>query len=416
MISLYDRYAHVREVTLRASEVSSVAAVELQERFPQLVGFDACAAEVFASRKVVIVGLGSVGRRIGMHVTRLGVKELWLTDPGKYDDRANLLTHEILASDLDDVKVVSVGRACKKIHSGVRVLAYEGNIQDLDPVTMADADVVFLASDNLAAEVDVSSRFRALGVPIIQASVHGETLVAQVRFVANRVSDGPCLICGFGSEEFRHLNRSSKFPCSGNPATRSRDEQITVTPTMSTSFLCSLAADFAVTQWTRHTLTLGAAVADTFLQYCGYTHHVTQADLVRNRNCRGPHTVLERVQVPNGLAECTFEDLLGIAGFEVAQHDGRSITLGSLCFVRSAICHCAEHRVGLFSNSGEPIGTCVRCREKILPQPYYTFRPTPESELEHDRQRPLKELGAKAIPWAVLHDQDRGVLLTGERS
>ena len=161
MIQLYDRYARVHEVKLPTAEFSSVATVNLQARFPQLVGFEASAAEVFASRKVVIVGLGSVGRRIGLHVTRLGVKELWLADPGRYDDRANLLTHEILTSDLGDVKVANVGRACKKIHSGIRVLAYEGKIQDLDPVTMADADVVFLASDNLATEVDVSTGFRA---------------------------------------------------------------------------------------------------------------------------------------------------------------------------------------------------------------------------------------------------------------
>ena len=208
MFPPYDPFAHFHEIRLPAAEVSAAAMAELQERFPQLIGFEASAADVFAARSAVVVGLGSVGRRIALHIARLGVKQLWLVDPGRYDDGANLLTHEILASDLGDVKSTNVGRACKGIHSHTRVLAYEGHLQDLDPVTMADADIVFLASDNLAAEVDVSTRFRSLSVPVIQASVHGETLVAQVRFVANRASDGPCLICAFGPEEYRHLNQN----------------------------------------------------------------------------------------------------------------------------------------------------------------------------------------------------------------
>ena len=58
-------------------------------------------------------------------------------------------------------------------------------------MTMAEADVVFLATDNLAVEVDASHQFRLLGIPIVQASVHGETLVAQVRFLENRARTTP---------------------------------------------------------------------------------------------------------------------------------------------------------------------------------------------------------------------------------
>ena len=369
---------------------------------------------MFARRRVVIVGVGSVGRRIALHLARLGIKVLWLIDPGRYDDRANLLTQEIVASDLGHTKVGSTGKACKEISPTTRVFAYQGNVQDLDPVIMAEADTAFLATDNLAVEVDASNQFRLLGIPIVQASVHGETLVAQVRFLENQRAESPCLICSFGPEEYRHLNQSSIFRCAGIAPGDGPSEQIKVMPTMSTSFLCSLAVDFALTQWTRHTLGLGQRVADTLLQYCGYTHRLTQTELGRNENCNCAHMVLERASLPKTLADCRLSELAHFAGFEDHTLNDRSLTFGALQYVESAVCRCDEHRVDRFLHSGETLGQCTSCDEPITPQPYYTSRPTPGSDLKSQRDRPLKELGGNAAAWAVVQGGERGVLLRAD--
>ena len=411
MFQPFDPAARFREVTLADAVSHFTASLDVGQRFPRLIGLRESAGASFARRRVVVAGVGSVGRRMALHAGRLGVGELWLVDPDRYDDRANLLTQEILASDLGHTKAGSTGKACKEISPATRVYVYEGKIQDLDPVVMARADVVFLATDNLAAEVEVSHLCRLLGITIVQASVHGETLVVQVRFVLNRNACGPCLICSYGPEEYRHLNRSSIFRCSGIRPGGGPSEQTQVMPTRSTSFLCSLAADFALMQWTRHTLALGQPVTDTLLQYCGYTQRLTQSTLIRNVNCKASHAVLQRAGLPKPLAECTSRELAEFAGLEDHSLDNWSLTLGELSYVRSAICGCREYAVDRFMSSGATLSLCAACAQPIAPQPYYTFRPVPGSEMHAQRDRPLKELGGQTAAWAVLQGGNRGVLL-----
>ena len=412
MFQIFNSHARFREIVLAAAVLHATARLDVDQRFPRLIGLRESAGTSFARKRAVVVGVGSVGRRIALHLARLGIEVLWLIDPDRYDDRANLLTQEILATDLGQPKAGNAGQACQEISPATQVFAYEGKFQDLDPVTMADADAVFLATDNLAAEVDASHQFRLLGIPIVQASVHGETLVAQVRCVENQRADGPCLICAFGAEEYRHLNQASIFRCTGIDPGAGPREQINVMPTISTSFLCSLAADLAMTQWTRYALGLGQPVADTLLQYCGYTHRLTQTGLARNEKCRCGHMILERVGLPKTLAECTASELARFAGFENHTLDDCSLTLGELSYVKSAVCRCDQHRVERFVTSGETLGHCRACDLPITPQPYYTSRPTPGSDLNSQGNRTLKELGGEAARWAVAHDGHRGVLLS----
>ena len=124
--------------------------------------------------------------------------------------------------------------------------------------------------------------------------------------------------------------------------------------------------------------------------------------------------ILERVGLPKALSECTTSELAHFAGFDDHRLDGLSVTLGDLSYVKSAVCRCAEHAVERFLSSGETLGICAVCNEQITPQPYYTFRPTPGSDLNSQQDRPLKELGGQAAAWAVVHGNERGVLLRAE--
>jgi hypothetical protein len=182
-------------------------------------------------------------------------------------------------------------------------------------------------------------------------------------------------------------------------------------PTMSTSFLCSLAADFALAQWTRHSLGLGQPVVDTVLQYCGYTHRLVQANLAVNGRCRGGHVVLERARLPKPLAECTFTELGQFAGLAAKTLAQSSLTLGQLSYVESAVCGCGPHEVRSFVPGGATLGSCATCAQPISPQPYYSSRPTPGSDLNSQRDWPLKKLGGAVAAWAVVQVGDRGVLL-----
>ena len=417
MFQSYKSAACLREIgngggTLTGDGTGTANPIPVATRFPQLIGSSVSAAALFATLQAIVVGTGAVGRRIAIHLARIGIGTLGVIDPGRYDERANLVTQEIFTADLGRAKSERTGEVCKQVSPATRVLMYEGRFQDLDPVSLAEADVVFLATDNLAAEVEASYQFRLLGIPLVQASVHGETLVAQVRFLANQRADSPCLVCGYGPSEYEHLNKSSWFRCSGSHSTAGPVEQTQVVPTTSTSYLCALAADLALVQWTRHTLGLGEPVADTLLQYCGFTHRMTQTELVRRDQCRGGHMILDHRTLPGPLAECKWSSLAGLAGFNGRTHQASSLTLDNLSYVTSARCRCQTHPVERFLPGGQNLGTCPICREHITPQPFYTSRPTPGSELHAQRHRRLKELGGAAATWAVVNGNERGVLFT----
>jgi hypothetical protein len=219
------------------------------------------------------------------------------------------------------------------------------------------------------------------------------------------------LICSFGTEEYRHLNRSSIFRCSGAGGSGGGAELFTVQPTMSTSFLCSLAADFALVQWTRYVLGLGQPVEDSLLQYCGFTHHTSQGKLSANANCACHHLILERIALAKPLGDFSCRELLQQAGLEPAQFESSALTIGDLHYVSSAICACGEQPVDRFLGTDARLGTCSDCQHRVTPQPFYTSRPTPFGDLAAHQERPLCELGVEQAAWAVVQTGSRGVLL-----
>ena len=164
-------------------------------------------------------------------------------------------------------------------------------------------------------------------------------------------------------------------------------------------------------QWTRHTLGLGQPVTDTLLQYCGYTHRVTQAELKHNSNCASAHTVLERAAVHEPLEACTTGDLARSAGFDEYALEDLSFTLDKLSYVQSAVCRCDTYPVNRFLLGGETLGRCPACDEAITPQPHYTSRPTSGSDLLSQREQPLMEFGGADVAWAVVSCDQCGVLL-----
>jgi molybdopterin/thiamine biosynthesis adenylyltransferase len=416
MFQNFDHRAMFREVTAEKPTFTAPA-LNTRARLPDFLGQERSASATFAESSAVVVGVGSVGRRIALHLARLGFASLWMIDGGRFDMAANLVTQEIQPADLGRSKSVSTGEACKAISPSTRVFIHDGSIQQLDPVQMVDADCVFLATDNLAAEVDVAQSFRWLGVPVIQGSVHGETLVAQVRFVNNADDTAPCLVCAYGPTEWQLVDRSTTFRCGG------QDEEVQTTvephPTNSTSFLCALAADLAVMQWTRHALGLGHPVANTILQYCGYTHQTTQGALSQNRSCRGDHCVLQRQLPPRPLPDCTLRQLSAAVEPGASKGPSRShvaaepsFTLGDLAFVESAACGCGSKSVGRFLRTRTPMERCPTCGDSMQPEPFFSHRPAAASLLGVRLDRPRGELTAQPVRWVVVQHLDRTVLFT----
>jgi hypothetical protein len=268
-----------------------------------------------------------------------------------------------------------------------------------------------LATDNLGVEVDVAQRCLHAGVPLVQASVAGEFLVAQIRFCRNTDGTGPCLACGFGTAEWQHVNQTI-FSCQGGDLDDARPQMPNLAATRSTSSLCSLAADLAMMQVLRHLGGLGAPVADTLLEYCGYTHRTAISPLKRNYQCTLEHVRWQRCQMQRELANYTPCELANTALGPVRTADGISLTIERLQFCEAGVCtQCgARQTVERFIATLRGAGKCAVCGAAMDGLPFYTHRPTPLAVLGKWADRPLHKVVGRSPESIVVRGPNAAVL------
>lgn len=389
------------------------ATVSRSARLPAFIGCSIDAARVLAGLRLAVVGAGSVGRRVALHLARVMPAELLVVDPGRYKPES-ILTQEIGPEDLGALKASNTAARCKEISPGTSVLAFNGGVQDLDLGAFAHLDLVVLATDNLMAELETGRRCARLRVPLIQASLHGASLTAAVRVFGNRGSDDPCPACGFGPEEWRHLERETRFSCEGDGA--SAVLHVRNPPTNGVSALCALAADAAVLQSLRLTLGLGGPVEDTLLEQNAYTWRTVASPLSRNPDCPEEHAPWDRCAAPRLLEECTLAELGRAAGVPEPELGSAAFTLGDLRFFESAACSCGG-RASLrrFLSTGARGGPCPSCGAPLEPDPFTSHRPVPGDVILADAARPLRELTPTAPGWIAVRRGDRTTLILAPR-
>ena len=360
------------------------APAPLAARTPKFLGRSAdlpSIQAVLSELHVAMIGAGSVGARAAFHVARQQVKRISIIDPATYKPES-VLTQPMLPEHVGMEKAAYVGGICQAISPNTEVLTFRGEIQSLPPDALADPDVILLATDNLKAEVEAGQRGAWLGIPLIHAAVHGDTLTSQVRTFANR-GEGPCPACGFGDVEWGMLREETTFRCTGPEGP---EERTRVVPTMSTSHLCSLAADFAVNQLLRFVLHLGKSVGDTVLQYNGYTHATTVSPLVRRSGCPIEHAAWKRHSLEGPLREASLRQIAAAAGIRGRKLTGRPptmIRIGDLSYVEGAFC-CGELQpLGVFRDlrQSHQLGGCIHCDAPRQAIPYFTRRGAPVASL-----------------------------------
>jgi molybdopterin/thiamine biosynthesis adenylyltransferase len=386
-------------------------------RFPEFVGLPQDAGRRLDGLEVALVGAGSVGRAMLVHLSRLVPRTLWIIDPGKFK-QTSYLTCPALApgEEVGQSKAASAGRLAKHLSPHTRVWTFDGGVESLPAMALADADCVLLATDRLLAEVETSQRCAHLGRKLVQASVHGPTLVVQIRFLANEhyADPRPCLICGYGKQEWEALNRQTQFSCEGvygDRAVAGGGE-----PTMSVSSLCALAGDLAVIQLLKSVLELGPNPDDTLLEYAGYTHRTTVSTLRRHApNCPCDHVTYLRSRVRRSrFNDCSLDDLASAAAARLGanRHREYSFLIGDgLVFAESAICPCGvSASVGRFVQAGAELPEKCSCGQSVKPHPFYTYRQVPASAVTPLLKHPLRAVGAADAEWVVVRHADRAVL------
>jgi hypothetical protein len=381
-------------------------------RLPAFIAPRVDPAAALRQLRVALVGVGSVGRAVALGLARLNVARLSIVDPARYKPES-LLTQPIGPEDVLQKKASNTARACKRISPPTRVFSHDGTAQSLPVVSLADADIVLLASDNLSAEIDVGQTCIHLQKPLVHVSVHGDTLVAQVRFFANAGGEGPCPACAYGAHEWRLLDEEAVFRC-GGPDSRSPDSDIPrkVAPTMSVAFLCSLAADLTLVQVARHAIGLGAPVSDTLLEYCGYTHATTVSALRRNPDCPCDHSAWMEAAAPRPLDECTLGELaLAADGARAPEDTEPAFGIDEFDYVETAACACGGSQpVGRFLRAGAPLGRCSACGERLSAHGFFSRHLAAASAIPSLLDRALVDVAPRPPRWVIVRRGDRTTL------
>src|SRR5207247_9648588 len=125
-------------------------------------------------------------------------------------------TPEAGPSGVGKSKARCTARWCQAISPGTRLFVFVGRVEDLPLDAFAGVDLVVMAPDNLPAEVETGQRTLHLAKPLLQASVLGESLLAQVSCFGHVPGQSACPACGFTQAEWELLRQQTQFSCEGD--------------------------------------------------------------------------------------------------------------------------------------------------------------------------------------------------------
>jgi molybdopterin/thiamine biosynthesis adenylyltransferase len=382
---------------------------------PRLIDVACDFGAAMRGQYAVGIACGSVGLSVCDILARVGVGRLLVVDPARFKP-TSVLTHPCWPDDLGRPKAIVAGERAKAVSPDTRVFAFVGTFEELPTHVLAEASFLFLASDNLRCEASVSQRAFHLGIPLLQGSVYGPTLSAQVRSITSGdAGDGPCLCCAFGEREWEDLDRGTRFSCTGPDASPGAALEPARIPTASLPHLCSTAANLVCTEYTRRVLGLGDAQESRLVEYCGYNHRTTVTPLRRSTKCIMDHARHRLEPCARDLGRSAPRELLHQAGYDGADACRVTLTVEGFCFASLALCGCDVHpRLDRFLPTGSTAGACSHCGRPRRPHPLHTHEEVSMKALAGQLDRSLDSLGATA-PTSVRVRGDAGAVLFHRR-
>jgi adenylyltransferase/sulfurtransferase len=401
------------EIRPRTAARRAASRARRADRTPSLLGLKRDANAELDHLVALILGVGGVGATAALSLAHLSVGELRLVDRGCFKTES-LATQPITPKEIGRPKASAIARLCKEISPRTRVLAFDGPLQQLPLPDMTGARVVIVAGDNLTVLHEAGQRCQRLGLPLIHAAVHGETLTAQCRTYGNATAHAPCPVCLFEAEEFRLMDEERAFSCEGARDPGARADGRSLRPTMSLRPLCALAGEMAALQAVRLALGIGTAVCDTLLEVCAYTWRSHVTPIARNPKCPCPHERYKLRSAPRTLDACSPGELLRAAGLRGSPADSASFAAEGFRWVERGLCGCAESQpVHRFVHNGDALARhCAKCGRPIAPQPFYSHDAIPFGLLAPFRDRSLRSLGAVGCRGVLVCRREDTVLLT----
>jgi hypothetical protein len=309
-------------------------------------------------RTAVIVGLGNIGSHTAPLVARMSeVSHVVLIDRDRYD-RSNLASQSITPGECGRSKAHVQGIRLRRIRPGLRVTAIPAPVDHV-PLGRLRSDVILACVDNRATRQYLNQASRHLGVPLVDAGVHADGMLARVStFLPG--ADAACLECGWSQREYDAIEQA--YPC--QPAGTSP-----AAPTGAPADLGSLAAALQAIEW-RRLLSGLAAAADGSHEVVvdANSHRALSTHYRRNADCRlADHDAWRIDRLRHGPEDLTLAEAIG-AGVPAGQRARGRLCIEGQPFVTALSClSCGEQTptLRLRRSLAARDRICKRCKGRL---------------------------------------------------
>ncbi len=152
-----------------------------------------------AQRRVLVVGLGSVGTTILNQLVRAGVERFVVVDPETVEG-ANLSRTTFEAHQVGSPKGDAVADLVKRINPCANVTSIQASIAELDDALFelcSDADLVIAATDDPAGQALLSHHAYWANCPLVSCALYRQAAAGEVVICLPQIGT-PCWSCTIG--------------------------------------------------------------------------------------------------------------------------------------------------------------------------------------------------------------------------
>lgn len=165
--------------------------------------------ELLTGKSVLIIGAGSVGSKMAMHLVRAGVGKFIIIDFDRVET-ANLCRCEYSVRDVGRYKSLALRDRLMDVNPFAEVETYQMNVKDMGESELVDlisrSHLVVSAADDPAVEQWLNSLAHSL-LPVVYPGLYSRASAGEVIFT---LPGGPCYQCIVGS-----LRSASNIPSRG---------------------------------------------------------------------------------------------------------------------------------------------------------------------------------------------------------
>ena len=364
---------------------------------PQLRGLGT-AGDAMSRVHLLLAGAGAVGARAADTLARLGCG-LTVVDPDQFGPDS-FRTQACDADDWGRDKVGVIARRLRRAHSAAPLAAVRAFVQEVPWQFLAQSDALLSCGDNLQMVVWLGRMAAALGKPLLQAAVDGESFSAILRRWDLRGPEVACPACAMGAADWNGL--SIRRGCDLKTLHTGAG-----VPTQTPPFVCATAGQMLAAEVTKYLAGVDLPSPSSEVIYCLHSHRTIATELVRKPDCRCPHEHWRVEYVAERPEQISLATLLQRSPFHL-----RTGWRGLEVWGESSWCHvteCAgcERRVPVrrFARPADTVGRC-ECGTELTATPLSLRRAIPAQDLQQRAGDALSEVGLLSGRGVVFRDGD----------